>query len=104
VRRLLASPYTAPACLLVLVLMFFFITVVVAISTSGDTVDQLVRLQNKVVQTNEDLVDLGRAQVCMTGVDIEERGPATTNWCLIENGQDPLYVGVEPMQPDGEGK
>lgn len=98
-RRLLGSSYTAPACLLILVLLFFFITVSVALSTSRHTVAELVRLQNKVVTTNNDLVDLGRSQVCMTGVDLAQRGPGTTNWCLVENNQEPLYPGVAPVRP-----
>jgi len=100
-RRILASPYTTPAALLVLVLLFFFITVVVAVSTNSNTVEELVRLQNKVVETNVDLVNIGRAQVCITGVNIDDRSAGTTNWCLVENLQPPLYPDISPTPPTG---
>ena len=100
-KRLLASPYTIPASLLTLVLLFFFVTVIVAVSTNGNTVQELVRLQNKFVETNEDLVLIGRAQVCITGVNIDDRTAGTTNWCLIENGQSPLYPDISPTPPLG---
>jgi len=81
--------------------MFFFITVLVGLSAARGQQAQLLDLQRAVVQTNEDLVNLGRAQVCMAGTSLEDRNPGTTNWCLVENGQLPLYSGVAPVPPPG---